>query len=424
MNLKKFIFLSLAISGFCVTVRATDMPLFEALKQAEKSSPKIASDKFLQEASSEEIKIQKSKYYPELNAAVIASTGNPGSFALMDVDSDISAANRVGAGGALILKQDIWDFGRTSHAVETAELQQQLTRQQNSLSQLDIDHEVLRTYLDCSFLKTQIANSRKIVSRTKILTREMDRYVRSGQKSIIGKYLMEAEEKSAETRVAEFSERLKINEVRLSQLLGQRAEVVSCQNLASVDKDVAKMRGGSSSPVLEAQKTRSQIAQAKLSQARAEQMPQVFGMAMAGFFDSDRLKDRDNYAVGVGVSIPLFAGYRIDSRVGKESAQLKAEQASLDFSQQQIDQANSKYDERIQSLQVRLKFLEEEETQGSKVLDLAHKRYEDLQGNMSDLRDSIQNINRISLTADETRRDLLISLGEKSLFNGFVLETP
>ena len=421
MILKKSVILFL-VTLLSTSVFAADLPLFEALRQAEKSSPKMLSQKFLEEASSQEIKIQKSHYYPELNAALIASTGNPGSFALMDADSDISSANRVGEGGALILKQDIWDFGRTSHAVEAAELQQQLTKQQNYLSQLEIDHEVLGTYLACSFLKTQIANSQKIVQRTKLLTHEMDNYVRSGQKSIIGKYLMEAEEKSAETRVAEFSERLKINQLRLADLLGRKDENLSCQDLVSVAKDVSKMRGGDLSPILEAQKTRSQIAQAKLSQARAEQMPQIFGMAMAGFFDNEHLKDRDNYAVGVGVSIPLFAGYRIDSRISKESAQLQAEQASMDFSQQQLDQANSKFDETIQSLKVRLKFLEEEERQGSKVLDLAHKRYEELQGNMSDLRDSIQNINRISLSADETRRDLLISLGEKALFNGFILE--
>ncbi len=403
--------------------KAKGSSLLMVLQEAEKNSPRLKSKRYLEAAATENIGIKKSKYYPEISVAAVASTGDPGSFSMLDVDSNLSSSQRVGFGASLILKQDIWDFGRTSNAVRSAELANQLNKKEGVFLNSQIAREVLATYLDCAFLQTQLQNSKFIVDQAKSLDAETDRFVRSGQKSIIERYLVDTEEKSAETRVAEFTERLRTTEERLGILMSRPAgEKVSCEGLEQVQRDINWMENVvAKNPLIDIQEIHSQIAESKLAEAKSESRPKIFGMALAGSFDNDHLKDRNHYAAGIGISLPLFSGFLVDSEIGKQEAELMAEQSSVEATQQSVSAANSSYDERIRSLQVRLQFLDTERTHAKKVFNLANKRYEDLQGSMNDLRESTKNVNRIVLEADQALRDLLFAQGEKSLFNGFVV---
>lgn len=395
--------------------------LMKALQESESNSPRLKTQHFEEKAADENIRMKKAGYYPDLSVAAIASTGDPGSFSMLEANGDLGSSQRVGYGASIILKQDIWDFGRTGNSVHSAELQGELTRKQNEIIRAEVDRETLATYLDCSFLRTQLEHSGFIVDQARMLDRETDRFVKAGQKSIIERYLVDTEEKAAETRVAEFNERLRVVEERLGiQLQRDKDHRVHCEDLARVQRDIEAMtEANSSNPAIEVQKVRSRIAESKLSEAKAGNMPKIFGMALAGTFDNDHLREHDHYAAGIGVSLPLFSGFLIDAETGKQEAQLLAEKSSVEAIQQSVAAANSSFDERIRSLQVRLKFLDSESQHARKVFDLAHQRYENLQGSMNDLRESIKNMNRLVLETDQTLRDLMFSEGEKALFNGF-----
>lgn len=340
---------------------------------------------------------------------------------MLDVDSNLSSSQRVGYGASVILKQDLWDFGRTTNAVKSAELENELQKKQDALAKAQVQREVLATYLDCSFLKTQLANSTFIIEQAKMLGHETDRFVKSGQRSIIERYMVETELKSAETRLAEYTERLHASEERLGILLQKPSGTrIECDGLPQVKTDVDWMSEGiATNPILEVQKSRSKIAESKLAEAKAEYRPKIFGMALAGTFDNDHLNDQNHYAAGVGITWPLFSGFLVDAQNEKRQAELLAEQSSLDATKQKVDTTNSTYDERIRSLRVRLQFLDQERAHARKVFDLAHKRYEDLQGSMIDLRDAVKFANNLVLDNDQTLRDFLFAEGEKALFNGF-----
>ncbi|HWU42764.1 MAG TPA: TolC family protein [Bdellovibrio sp.] len=409
------------ITSSCFAASESKSSLLTVLQEAEENNPRLKAQEYEEKAAAENIRAKKSKYYPELNLAAIASTGNPGSFSMLEADGNLSSSQRVGYGTSLILKQDIWDFGRTSNGVHSAELEKDLEKKKNDLTRTQVASEVLATYIDCAFLRTQLENSGFIVEQARMLDNETDRFVRSGQKSVIERYLVDTEKKSAETRVAEFSERLRVAEERLGiQLQRNAADPVHCDDLASMQKDVTNMNeAAKSNPVIEAQKVRAQIAESKLSAAKSENMPRIFGMALVGNFENEHLKERDHYAAGVGISLPLFSGFLVDAETGKRDAELLAERSSVEAIKQSVDTANSNFDERIRSLQVRLRFLESESQHARKVFDLAHKRYENLQGSMNDLRESIKNRDRLILETDQTLRDLLYAEIEKDLFNGF-----
>ncbi|MGZ3722478.1 MAG: TolC family protein [Bdellovibrionales bacterium] len=397
-----------------------ELSILEVLKRAEEFDPRLKGSRFQEQAAEENISVQKSNYMPNLSAAAVASTGNPGSFSMFDVDSEISSTQRVGAGGALVLKQNLWDFGRTLNAVDTAKGQKEVEKKRFAILKVDVDVLVLRTYIGCAFLRAQVENSRFMAQQAKLLANETDKFVRSGQRSVIERYLVDAEAKEAETRIAEFSERVTATQKRLAIELGSSTEEqVICSDLSSVGSALDKLEKKSGkNPLLDFQKARVQVARSRLDQANAESRPVLYGMATGGYFDDKSLKDKTIYAAGVGIKLPLFEGFRIDSTIRQNQAQLSAEEAGLDSSRLNIDRVNSQYEEQILALKTRLDFLEKEKKLAKEVFALAKKRYGSLQGTMVDLRESIRNMNRVLQSTDEAYRDLFIAKGERSLVNG------
>lgn len=394
------------------------VPLIEVLRRAEAYSPRLRGAKYQEEAATQNINVRRSRYMPDLSAAVVASTGMPGSFAMFDVDGDISSSQRVGLGGALVLKQDIWDFGRTSSAVEVAEGQRELQQKQFKVLKMEIDLDVLNTYLSCAFLRAQIDNARFSAAQAKLMASETDRFVRSGQRSIVERYLVDAEAKEAETRIAEYSERLNLTQERLALELGMpKQKRIVCTDLATAGMSLKELSRNETNPIEDVQQARLQIAQSNLQEAKSESRPVLFGMAVAGYFDNTHLTDKTNYAAGVGIKMPLFEGFRIQSEIELKQAEVKVEQAGLESSKLLISRVNSKYDEQLSAMKVRLEFLEREKILAKEVFALAKKRYLSLHGTMIDLRESIRNMNRILQSTDEAYRDLFIARGEQMLVN-------
>lgn len=398
----------------------SETSLVTAMQKAETESPLLKSQKYRVQASAEEVRTQKSSYMPEVSAAAIASDGAPGAFSYMGVDSNYSSSQRMGVGGALILKQDIWDFGRTGGAVQAAQAQSELARKQIALSRLDVDREVLRTYLECSYLKAQLRNSKVIADLVHLLSKETERFVRSGQRSVIERYLVDAEAEEADTRMAEFTERVGATERRLAIELGQTsAEPVHCVDLPRVETSLASLEQHSgTSPVIEAQQQRVHVAEARLERARAESRPEISALITGGYFDNQLQSEKFNYSAGIGISVPLFTGFKLESHIDREQADLNAEEAGLAYSRQAVDTVNSRYSEQTQSLRVRLTFLDRENRLAKTALELARKRFLDLQGTMVDLRDTIKNMTRVLQSTDEAYRDLYTARGEASLMAG------
>jgi len=396
------------------------MPLTAALQAAAEQSPRLKGARYHMEARHQEVRVQKGGYWPELSAAAVAQTGAPGSFAFMGVDNNISSAQRIGAGGALVVKQNLWDFGRTESNVEASEAQERLEGDTLHVIEDEVAAQVLRTYVSCAFLKTQRDDSRFMAEQARMIARETGGFVRSGQRSVVERDLVDAQAREAETLTAELNERVRVVEQRLAIELNRPAsEPVHCTNLDGLQgMPNAFAPPSGPQPLLAAEARRVDVARAQLRRAKAGARPSIIGLATGGYFDNDNLHDKWNYSAGVGVSLPLFAGFAIDSNIDREAAELAAAEAGRASSQQAVDRANSNYDERIDSLRVRLDFLEKENKLARRVFDLARKRYSGFQGTMVDLREAIKNLSRVLMTTDEAYRDLYIAVGERALFNG------
>jgi outer membrane protein TolC len=410
--------ISLSQQAGAETWRGKELSLADTIKAAIAASPRLKSARFREEALREEIRSQKSAYLPQLDVAVVASAGDPGSFAFLGVDNNFSASQRLGEGASLVLRQDLYDFGRTSSLVAVAEARQNAESKQRGIYKAEVAREVLRAYLDCSFLKAQVENARFIARQTALIARETGRFVRSGQRSIIERYLVDAELKESETRVAELGARATMTERRLAIEMGRpEAEAPSCEPLAAAEsgiRDLERLHGPS--PILEAQEAKIRAAQSRLENAKAETRPTIVGMATGGYWASERVpNDHMNYSLGVGITLPLFSGFRIESNIDREAADLHAEEALLAHSRLTLDTAGSRYDEDTSAIGVRLEFLKSEKALAKTAFDLARSRYLSFQGTMIDLRETIRNMRRILDATSVASRDLYVARGERAL---------
>jgi outer membrane protein TolC len=396
--------------------------LNEVLKDADQTSPQIMAARYQTAAAREQIRAEKSGYLPSLDAAAIATDGGPGAFALLGVDNNISSTERIGVGGALILKQDLWDFGRTGNAVAGAKAQAEVQQKQENVTQTQVDLQVLQTYFQCTYLKSQADEASMIAKEAQYVAKETNKFVQSGQRSIVERYLIDAQTKESETKAAEYQERLKMILQRLEIELGRdRESGLDCPKLddRSHDQAISSLEGKNAvNPFLEEKKSQVKFYESQLDQAKAGRMPELLGIVSGGYFQNDQLNEKWNYSAGIGITLPLFEGFKIDAEIGQASANLQAQKARLSAVQQEVSDSNKKYDEQIQALKVRLDYLDKENKLAHDAYLLARKRYFNFQGGLLDLREAMRNLDRVLNAIDEAQRDLFIARGGRALFNG------
>lgn len=421
MILKAMVFILIA-SAVPTAMAKEILSLQTALTETEKTSPQVMAARYKSASAQEQIRMAKSNYMPSLDAAAIAVDGNPGAFAMLGVDNNISSSERVGTGGALILKQDIWDFGRTSNAVEGAKAQAEVQDKQQNVTRAQVDMQVLRTYFECVFMKSQVEDSQVIAKEAQYMAQETDKFVRSGQRSIVERYLIDAQAKEAQTKVAEFQQREKIIIKRLGIELGREdGESLECPDLDQKqhEESISLLETKTEeNPFLEIKKSQVKASEAELSRAKAGRMPELLGLVTGGYFQNDQLNQKWNYSAGIGISLPLFEGFKIDADIGRASADLQSEKAGYQAVAQSVNESNSKYDEQIQALKVRLDYLQKENKLAHDAYSLAKKRYFGFQGGLIDLREALRNLDRVLSEIDEAQRDLFIARGGRALFNG------
>jgi outer membrane protein len=401
-------------------LHAGEVGLHQALQEAEANSPKLKSAHLQTEAAKEQVRSAKSGYMPSVDLAVIASDGSPGSFGFMGVDNNISANDRIGEGGGATLRQTLWDFGRTANAVKTADSQRELEETNAVLSTSQIDLDVLQIYLNCSYLKSAIDDAEFTVQQARVIAGETGKYVQSGQRSIIERYLVDAQAQEAETLSAELKARVTNVQQRLALMLGRpEGSSAECGALGHGESDVASLeKAAKKSPLIELYRASANVARFKLDEAKADERPALLGVVTGGYFHDIQAKDGWNYAAGVGLTFPLFDGFRRDSEIDRRKAELGSSEALVDFSRQTVDEANSRYGEQIKAVQVRLTYLDKEIKLAKEAFKLAKTRYFGFKGTMVDLRESLRNLNRVMLSIDEAHRDLMIARGSYAIYNG------
>jgi outer membrane protein TolC len=184
------------------------------------------------------------------------------------------------------------------------------------------------------------------------------------------------------------------------------------------ENSVAVIQDATKNPYLNFAEDEVQTAKALSSGATAERLPRLYATGSVGLMDNSRLVSQNDYSGWVGVSFPLFEGFRIASEEKKAQASFREKNDRLSATQLQVDDVNAQFDEAINVAHGQLQVLGPQHDAAARNFSLAKDRYLNFLGTVTDLEESVRNVAEIETEMNNAQMDLLTSLGGKRLFNG------
>ena len=154
------------------------------------------------------------------------------------------------------------------------------------------------------------------------------------------------------------------------------------------------------------------------AQYSAENLPVLEVAGGAGYLSDTRLVGSQDYSLFVGVSLPIFEGFRIDAQEKAARAETQARQAEVSADQLVLDDLNVRYLEQMQEAREDLATLSVEQDQAQKAAALARQRYLAFLGPLSDLQQALKDMVNVGLQTAEAKTQLLSAMGEKYLLGG------
>jgi outer membrane protein TolC len=206
----------------------------------------------------------------------------------------------------------------------------------------------------------------------------------------------------------------------LGALLGKEGFSLSCPEPASLSESSVDVFSPGTSPFLLIGQSQVEVAKATVSQKKADNYPVVraMGAVDTGLSASGYVSPNRDYALGVGVGLPLFEGYRIVEQTKQAKNLLSEREYDLSGADVQLGAQSSQYDKAIDSARVELFALAPEYADDQDALKLSRQRYRDFQGPLVDVREALRDLARVSVEQNDAMAELLYSLTGKSLLYG------
>jgi outer membrane protein TolC len=404
-------------------VRAGEAPVREitvpeALHLAEENSPELKAAVDRERAAEADITILKSYYYPRFDLEAIDSYGFPGSSRDLGISGLMSSPFRSGPAAGMTGNLDIFDWGR-KYAVEAAKSDLAAIQEQVSVVRYRVDQAALQIYMDGSRFRGEVEASSEVVKETDIIAKEVERFVKTGQRSVVERLLVEDQATEARMAEAAYHEEYLVALSRLALLAGLPASAITLPLPVALSEEGLGIKSlSATSPLVARAEAEAASAHAAISEFSAQNLPKIQATASVGDMDKSRLVEKKDYSGGFGVTLPLFEGYRITSQVHRAEAVASERDNDLLSIRMELGDLNGRYDQTINASRVKLKYLTDELVVARRALNLAKERYFSYQGALVDLREALRNFARVESDINEVKTDLLLALGSKAVVNG------
>ncbi|WP_231294609.1 TolC family protein [Fluoribacter dumoffii] len=391
----------------------------ELLRLSEKNSQSINQAQLDVLVKVKEIEVAKAHYFPILRAEALESTGFPGSSNWLGIEGLVGSPYRSGPTAGVVAKQLIYDFGKTAAAVNAARSQVNVARQTTRVTMYEVQLFALKAFYQCATYKKKQEIWSNLAKESALITKEAKHFVKTGQRSVVDNYLSESETQEARTEYSYLKEQVLGSLKELSVIIGKSASTIDCPVLSEslIDSLNSKSRVYSS-PYVKRAIADAKAAYENLIKEKSRFRPEIVAIASGGGMDKTHLIGREDYAVGVGVSMPLF-DLNITSRINKAQAKLLVKQKAVAAQKQYIQELNAQLDLSIKSTLIRIKHLNIELNIAQEGFKVAKKRYFNLEGDLVDLREAWRNLARAQIIIEDARNELLLSKAAKALLNGW-----
>lgn len=401
-----------------------ELGLSAALLAAESASPELKAAAAAEAQAVSELRLGRSYYYPSLEAQGIQSYGFAGSNGALGLGGLMSSPFRYGPAGGLVSQWTLFDAGR-GYRLSAARARLDAAKARARAARYAVDEAALRAYLEAATDRAQSEAWREVGARVTQTLQAVERFVRTGQHSPVERLLLQDQADEAAMNRDAFAARYEIALRRLALLLGRPDAALACPAVNAISTGAASnWIPGPGSPDVERARADERAARQVAGQRAGERLPRLAALGSVGAMQRARLVDMKDYSAGVGISVPLFEGFRLSGALA-QAREAAAERASdLDAARLRAAEAELGFDEASETARVRLGYLDRQLDNAGQAFELARRRYLAFEGPLVDVREALRNLGRVRSQRNDAASELLLAHCAKLLFNGAQPRAP
>jgi len=325
---KTLLFLILPLFFADPAMATEPLTLAEALATADKNHPQIAEAAANLSATQARFGQAKASYWPQINLAADWNKGDTFLTALGGIkETEVAAAS-------VVVRQNIYDFGRTAGATDAARGAKAAAAEGVSVSRQDVAFRVKGAWYLVLAAEKQVEASRQTVAAREGLSRQAGEFFRHGIRSRVevarteaalfaGKSLLIRAENNRDLARLELANAMGLDS------LGDRPLAEPEANADPAPKDLASLREESLRNRGELKRLSSlkDAAAGSLRSARSGYLPSLSGTASYGEASQSMLPEDEVWAVGVNLTLPVFSGFATQEQVREADAAIQGVEA-------------------------------------------------------------------------------------------------
>ena len=303
------------------------LTLDEAIATALKNHPQVVEAKENLNGAEARTGLALAGYYPQISLSADWIRGQ--SYFPAQETIKISETNTA----SLYLKQTIYDFGRTSGAVEAARGNREAADSGLTVTRQDLTLRVRVAFYLVLAIEKQVVAVRENVKAREEVFRQAQEFFNQGIRAKVDVARAEANFFAAKTNLIRAENNREIARVELANAmgiasLGERTPVQTSFVLLSFPE-----RNSSQQNALRNRAELKQFAALKsaatgnLKSAKSSFLPILSGIASIGYADRDFPPSGDVWGVGLNLTMPLFSGFSSVEQVHEATAAINSIEA-------------------------------------------------------------------------------------------------
>lgn len=396
------------------------LTLEEVLQMANKVSPEVQAQLERETQAQANTGILGAYLLPHFDAAGVDSTGFPGSGSPTPYGFGgvVNSPYRSGMAGDVDATWTLFDASQ-GYGLTAARYQELSAQQQTRVVQYEVGQLALKLYFDACRYQGLQAAWQGVVDKIKPIEDQVRHFVRTGRYNEVQMLLLQDQMDQAQMNVGTYQQRYRVAVDRLGLVIGMKADAIQVPDSSTLNEaTISVIQDSGQNPYLNLAQDEVQSAKALSDSATAERLPRLYATGSVGVMDDSRLVSENDYSGWVGVSIPIFEGFRIASEEKKTQAAYREKNQQLSAVQLKVSDLNDQYMEAINVARGELAVLGPQHEAALKSFAMAKDRYLNFLGNVTDLEESVRNVAQIETETQNAQMDLLTALGSQKLFNG------
>ncbi len=370
------------------------LSLEEAITFALQNHPRIERAQYEIEAAEAGERGARSRYYPWVDVEGVLKDGLAGALGGLDFDGLPGSPFFNKAAVAVNLGFTAYDFGRTGNQVEEAGFTAASLRSRVAAVRATVVWMVKAAYYRCLQAEELRRVAQEIVEERRLTARQAQVYYDAMLRSKLDANLARANVIEAEAELARAENRKRLAYAALNQAMGVTGRADYQLEPVRVDWEVSESTEGmleralAHRPDLQALSLEVQAVEAALDAARSERYPRLLAVASVGKARFAEDLDGQNWVVGVGVSVPVFTGFALESQIDRARANMLAAEANRKELLQKVRYEVERATLDLDTARAMARAAEARVSLSEEALRLATQRYGAQLGSFLDLREA------------------------------------